>query len=44
MLWAVRPIYESEIDKRVAQVTDDFLRALGDDYNAFSTPTKHACK
>ena len=38
MLWAVRPIYESEIDKRVAQVTDDFLRTLGDDYRAFLDP------
>lgn len=38
MLWAVRPIYESEIDKRVAQVTEDFLRALGDDYRAFLDP------
>lgn len=38
MLWAVRPIYESDIDKRVAQVTDDFLRTLGDDYNAFFDP------
>lgn len=38
MLWAVRPIYESDIDKRVAQVTEDFLRALGDDYNAFFDP------
>lgn len=38
MLWAVHPVYESEIDKRVAQVTDNFLRALGDDYNAFFDP------
>jgi len=38
MLWAIRPIYESEIDKRVAQVTDDFLGALGDDYKAFLDP------
>lgn len=38
MLWAVRPIYESEIQKRVAQVTEDFLRALGDDYRAFFDP------
>ena len=38
MLWAVRPIYESEIDKRVAQVTDDFLRTLGDDYSVFLDP------
>jgi hypothetical protein len=38
MLWAVRPIYESEIDKRVAQVTDDVLRTLGNDYNAFFDP------
>lgn len=38
MLWTVRPIYESEIEKRVAQVTEDFLRALGDDYRAFFDP------
>ena len=38
MLWAVHPVYESETDKRVAQVTDDFLRALGDDYEAFFDP------
>ena len=38
MLWAVRPVYESEINKRVAQVTDDFLRALGNDYRTFLDP------
>ena len=38
MLWAVRPIYESEIDKRVAQVTDDFLRTLSEDCSAFLDP------
>lgn len=38
MLWAVRPIYELEIEKRVAQVTDEFLRSLGEDYRAFLDP------
>lgn len=38
MCWAVRPIYESEIEKRVAQVADDFLRTLGEDYRAFFDP------
>ena len=38
MLWAVRPIYEFEIEKRVAQVTDEFLRSLGEDYRAFLDP------
>ncbi len=40
MLWALRPIYESEIDKRVAQVTEDFLYALGDDYKTFFDPSE----
>lgn len=40
MLWAVRPVYESEIAKRVAQVTDDFLRALGADYGRFLDPER----
>lgn len=40
MLWAIRPIYESEIEKRVAQVTDDFLYALGDDYKALFDPSE----
>lgn len=38
MLWAIRPIYESEIDKRVAQTSDDFLRDLGDAYGKFLDP------
>lgn len=38
MLWAVRPIYESEIDKRIAQVSDGFLRTLGDAFGAFLDP------
>lgn len=38
MLWAIRPIYESEIDKRVAQASDDFLRDLGDAYRQFLDP------
>lgn len=38
MLWAVRPVYESEIKKRVAQVTDGFLRSLGNDYKTFFDP------
>lgn len=38
MLWAVRPIYESEIEKRVAHVSDEFLRTLGEDYRAFFDP------
>lgn len=42
MLWALRPVYESEIGKRVAQVTDDFLRALGDDYGTFLDPDETA--
>jgi mRNA-degrading endonuclease toxin of MazEF toxin-antitoxin module len=38
MVWAVRPIYESEIGKRVAQVTANFLRSLGADYGTFFDP------
>lgn len=38
MLWAVRPIYESDIDKRVAQVSDEFLRTLGEAYGEFLNP------
>ncbi len=40
MLWALRPIYESEIEKRVAQVSPDFLRTLGEDYGAFLDPDR----
>lgn len=42
MLWALRPIYESEIEKRVAQVTDGFLRSLGEDYGTFLDPDETA--
>lgn len=38
MLWAIRPIYESEIEKRVAQVSDSFLRELGNDFQKFLDP------
>lgn len=44
MLWAIRPVYESEIDKRVAHVTDDFFRAPGDDCNAFFDPDETRLK
>lgn len=38
MLWAIRPIYESEIEKRIAQVTDGFLRTLGAAFEQFLDP------
>lgn len=39
MLWAVRPIYESEIAKRVAQASDEFLREVGAAYQRFLDPS-----
>lgn len=39
MLWAVRPIYESEITKRVAQASDEFLRDVGTAYQRFLDPS-----
>lgn len=38
MLWAVRPVYESDIDKRVAHVSADFLRNLGEAYSQLLDP------
>lgn len=39
MLWAVRPIYESEISKRVAQASDEYLREVGAAYQRFLDPS-----
>jgi mRNA-degrading endonuclease toxin of MazEF toxin-antitoxin module len=38
MLWAVRPIYTSEITKRISQATDEFLKDVGEAYNRFLNP------
>lgn len=40
MLWAVRPIYKSEITRRVAQASDEFLKELGMAYQRFLDPSE----